>query len=580
MDVYFLNYRNRRGVLSIECLFVALCVFIIFCISMDAVAQTTSPNRLPDSSQVGRQKAEPSSSMVSLEDITFSIHLPPGADVPEAIAEEELYLDDVLLNGNEIYSDDFLKDLFKDFLKTDITFGDLYEIPNLIQEYYAGEGHVLSFAFFPPQEVSDGIYKVTIVEGYVDRVKVENASHQALKKKILKTLLPISQQRPFHLGKAEKYLLHVNSQPGVTVSAMLQPSPTQKGATELIATVSEVWGGVSATIENRNSAYIGPLAATVAATVNSPFGQGGQLQTQVMLSLDAKELVSSSARYEIPVTEEGTSVSVAGHYALTEPGQELDALDVEGEIFGVDLKMHHPVIRSRARRLDLHAGLSLQRNKVDLLNETLHRDRLHLLQAGAHYRQNGFLGGTSAVLLDVTQGLPIFGASKAGDRFLSRQDGQADFTKLTLDATHLQPLDWNFAMSTTVLGQFATKPVLALQEFGLGGARIGRGYDGGEITCDHGLGGSLELQYDYYVREPWLNRLQLYGFYDAGAVWDEDPAIKQQRTLASTGVGFRTVTDFGLATYLEYAKPLTRPAARADHREMDHRIYFGLNARY
>lgn len=136
--------------------------------------------------------------------------------------------------------------------------------------------------------------------------------------------------------------------------------------------------------------------------------------------------------------------------------------------------------------------------------------------------------------------------------------------------------------------------MLASEEFGLGGASFGRGYEPSEITGDHGAAFSAELQYLLPFRNRWLtcasedrptrtlsiDCLQAYSFYDVGAVWNENvPAgLSSVESLSSAGLGLR----FGVMDYLsvegELAKPLTRDVASQGDR--DWRPLFNLSARY
>ncbi|MFQ5491861.1 MAG: hypothetical protein ACE5GE_14175 [Phycisphaerae bacterium] len=62
-----------------------------------------------------------------------------------------------------------------------------------------------------------------------------------------------------------------------------------------------------------------------------------------------------------------------------------------------------------------------------------------------------------------------------------------------------------------------------------------------------------------------LNSLQIYGFYDIGAVWDGGrPGASNRESLASAGIGLRAGVFGRLSGGIEFAKPLTRDVAAED----------------
>ncbi|MEI7791635.1 MAG: hypothetical protein WCJ15_10715, partial [Alphaproteobacteria bacterium] len=97
---------------------------------------------------------------------------------------------------------------------------------------------------------------------------------------------------------------------------------------------------------------------------------------------------------------------------------------------------------------------------------------------------------------------------------------------------------------------------------------IGRGYDPGAITGDHGLGGSGELRYD----SPWANQyvlnVQPYVYVDGGQTWyiqrgaAIDPSFMDQ-SVTSVGGGVRLALPYNASLGLEGSRTL-RAVAGSD----------------
>ena len=96
-------------------------------------------------------------------------------------------------------------------------------------------------------------------------------------------------------------------------------------------------------------------------------------------------------------------------------------------------------------------------------------------------------------------------------------------------------------------------------------------------TCmrSHGVAGVIELQYGIKTPLPFFKLFTLYGFYDAGTVWDDDG---ESTPLTSAGGGVRLNPIDGLIGSLEIAKPLNRNVAEEGNQ--DPRVFFSLTAQF
>ncbi|HEX9837514.1 MAG TPA: ShlB/FhaC/HecB family hemolysin secretion/activation protein, partial [Alphaproteobacteria bacterium] len=119
------------------------------------------------------------------------------------------------------------------------------------------------------------------------------------------------------------------------------------------------------------------------------------------------------------------------------------------------------------------------------------------------------------------------------------------------------------------------------EEFGLGGARSGRGYDPSEVTGSDGFGTTLELRYDGNLESAGVPvAYQLYGFYDFGIVWNDSTLAGTMRdSLASAGAGVRFGWRQDASGGIEFAHPLTHGVASAQG-ERDLRVLFRVGAKF
>ncbi len=201
-----------------------------------AAAQIT---KLPGAAEPGRPEPKPPSLPSAPLELRWIIELPPGPEPPKELRDKTLDLTDLVLEGVTAYEREDLLDLFQHHLGSTITFAQFYAISRAIQSRYRKDGYILSFSYVPPQTVESGIFKIAVVEGFIDRVVVEDAEG-TLKRTLEQSLAPLTRSRPLRSNDLERYLLLANDLAGVKLTSVLQPSKTTRGATELIVKVMAV----------------------------------------------------------------------------------------------------------------------------------------------------------------------------------------------------------------------------------------------------------------------------------------------------------------------------------------------------
>lgn len=530
-----------------------------------ALAQAV-PDRLPGTVEPGRRDERPPPLERPAIDVERMLRLPPGVEPPPGTADQTVTIVDIRLDGVTAYRPEDLRPLFEPLLNKEITVRAFYGIAGAIQARYQEDGYILSFALVPPQTVEDGVFTIAVVEGYVDKVVVEGIEGR-LAKTVQRALDPITRSRPLHLDDLERYLLLTNDLAGIKATGLLRPSKDIRGAAELV--VKPVHDPVDGDLllDNRGSKFAGPLQGSTGIRLNSLLGLGEFFAVRVATTKPTSELKSLAMSYNQPVGSEGLRLELDVNYAETEPGFTLDQFDVETVSLRAELHARYPLIRTREESLYLDAGIGVVEADVDSLGEDFSKDRLREVLGSLTYLRGNVLGGRSGVRIRVVQGIPFFGASDPDSDDTSRADMEPGFTKISLYATHLQPLFDRFGLTVAALGQIALQPLPAAEEFALGGAHFGRAYDPGEITGEHGFAVSAELGYDVPLGgdlsddfSQFIQGVRPYIYYDVGKAWDDDTSASQglAQSLSSAGGGLRMQFAYGVNLTLEYARPLTR----------------------
>ncbi len=127
-------------------------------------------------------------------------------------------------------------------------------------------------------------------------------------------------------------------------------------------------------------------------------------------------------------------------------------------------------------------------------------------------------------------------------------------------------------------GQVASGPIISNEQFNLGGVDSVRGYVETQVLVDDAVQGRLELvspPLASYTRVSWLSGLNLVMFGDAayGRILDPLPGQADDASLAAVGVGVELESALGIDGNLAWAYPLVR---NGDIRPGESRLHFGI----
>ena len=98
---------------------------------------------------------------------------PVEPDLPAGADEARFFLADIVIDGVTVYDSADLTPIYGEFLQTEVSLATLYGIASAIETRYREDGYILSRAIVPAQSVSDGVYRIQVIEGYVTNVVIE-----------------------------------------------------------------------------------------------------------------------------------------------------------------------------------------------------------------------------------------------------------------------------------------------------------------------------------------------------------------------------------------------------------------------
>ncbi len=499
-----------------------------------------------------------------------------------AVAGAELVkfkLNSIRIEGNKVFSAGELQSLYANKLGTEVSLAELYAIRDEITKKYREAGYIISRAVIPAQNFdkkgADVVIK--IIEGFVNNVSVQGNTRG--NRSIINSMVAkIKQKGALNSADLERYLLLINDLPGEKATAVLRPSASAVGGTDVIITLEHSLLDGIATLDNSGSKTVGPNLFSTEVNLNSGLGLSEEIRGRVITdAFHGEDLRFGEIAYKQPIGSEGTKLKFGYARTATNPHGSISSLGIRGDTLIKDVELTHPLIRSRKENLNTRVGFAAKDTDTSALTVNLYNDSVRVATLGGTYDFADTLGGVSLLDLSVSQGVDAFGASDSTNT-LSRSNADATFTRYNFEASRTQKVVDNVTLLVAGAGQYANQAVLASEEFGFGGREFGRGYDFSEITGDSGIAGKVELQYGLDTQLEYLTDIQPYAFYDVGQTWQKEAAVTGEddsATAASAGAGvrFNMLKDF--SGYAEASKPLTKNVTNQG--DDDVRFNFGIS---
>jgi len=456
-----------------------------------------------------------------------------------------------------VFPVDRLLGLLKSAEGQSLSLDELREVVQRITALYREQGYFLARAVLPPQDVTDGVITVRVLEGRLDaadgvRLNIELPATGAARSRLNRDLAqrisssPLTVGQPLRLADVERGLLLLNDLPGVSAGANLEPG-SAPDTTRLVIDVAEqpVWRG-SLAADNHGSRYTSSQRASLQINADNPSGRGDQATLQLTASPNS-DYRYARLGYTVQASASGLRLGGALSGLNYRVGQELAALDSRGSANVMGLSARYPVLRSRSANVfgNLSADVKQLRNQT--LGTRTSDKRVDLLSAGFSGDRSDAMFGTGTTLFDLSLGLGKLDlAANAGS--LQQDQGpqgaktQGSFAKINFGATRVARAHPRLTLITQLQGQWASKNLDSSEKFLLGGVGGVRAYPSGEAAGDTGLRASVDARW-LALSHAKSGEWTLLAFADWGRISQmKRPADLVQNTpnrvqLAGVGVG-------------------------------------------
>lgn len=460
-------------------------------------------------------------------------------------AQTRLVLHKVRFEGGTVFPLSDLREHYQPLVGRETTLGELQQYTDRLSQRYRQEGYLLSYAYLPAQDVSDGTANVVLVEGYIRGYRVEGDVGPA-GEYLQQLLARLEAERPLTRETLEHYLGLAARMPGLAIEAELDTAEAADGAAQLVihARRKPFSAAVTVADANRDDAQ-----ALFTASSNAQTRYGEQLTASWLLPPGDDQVKYQRLDYSQYLDAAGSQLLLSASRYRSEPGTRIrldNGRDItrkrDSERYAIGLRQ--PVIVKADEWLAVQGYLyAVSEHDEDLPSNQDYDTYVRALSFEGEWRKVE-PGRSRIVSAGVYQGLEYLGARSDADYDL-------DFLRLRLSGLQSDTLadNWQGVVSGALYWSDDRLP--DSERAGFGGQHFGRGDPRDQADGDKGWGVAYEVNYS--VRGRWL--LQPYAVVDTAQAWHNRGPV-QDAHLASAALGVRVADERWFIVALELAKPL------------------------
>lgn len=454
----------------------------------------------------------------------------PELEKIEAPAEVVATLKSVKFSGTPILDEKVLQQIAAPYLNRQLTRADIARLKYDLTKRYFDEGYVLVKVTTPPQDLAAGVLEVVVYPGRVGDLQINST---ALNPKVADAMASrIVKGEPFNEKNVETAVKDIDDLGNIKSRLNLRPGK-EFGTTDLLLTVEPAAKDVQQfTLDNYGSKLTGRNVAALDLNKSNLFGMGETIGLNLRKSDDDLETVMVD--YKTPIAWRNFKLELNYLNSRNSIGDRLAALNAKGKSERFGAAISSKVINELERQVGWRAGIEARRHESFLANVPESKDDIS--QA---YLEGSYLKRTPNYVvygnLRGTKGVGLFGASNEGDALLSRAQGDPRAWRLQPTVYTNFRMNDNDYLQVIVLGQFASRTLLASDLFALGGYGSVRGFQPAQETGEGGYQYSAEYSHQFAAVNGWT--IKAGPFLDGGEVNNRVPGSAVDRRLTSVGLG-------------------------------------------
>ena len=495
--------------------------------------------------------------------------------------------------GNSVLPRADIETLLYSTLGPGKTLDDVEKARVALETSYRDHGYGTVFVDIPEQDVAEGVIRLQVTEGKINRVRVTGAKY--FSNRAIRSAVPAAEAGIVpHLPTVQQQLTDLNAQTADrNVVPVLKAGP-RPGTVDLGLTVKDnapLHGSLE--LNDQYTSNTSELRAIAAVSYDNLFGRLDSLALQYQTSPeDTDEVAVWAASYTTRLPDSRSKVALfyinsdSDIATVGDGGTTLTVLG-KGQIFGA--RYINPFHSSAASTHVFIGSVEYKDFAESVLSEDLLRTPISYINLSA--------GHTSAWRFEKQQ-FSLASSVNFGARGMAndpeefrdkRARGRPNYFNLREDASYSLQLPWKLNLRARGAGQYAIEPVISNEQFSIAGADGVRGYREAEQLGDIGFKTSAELA--FAPIDLFAQRAQggVFVFYDLGRMSRLEPLRDRvtgklieivDQTFRSAGAGVEFNAFGFLSGSLTWAYPLVDAPdwQTGGTRAGDSRIHFSIRS--
>ncbi|AGY59949.1 ShlB/FhaC/HecB family hemolysin secretion/activation protein [Gloeobacter kilaueensis] len=444
---------------------------------------------------------------------------------------------------------------------------------------YIDRGYLTSRAELA--SVEDGAVRVRILEGTISRIEVEGT--QRLNTSYVRDRVALAVSKPLNTSRLEDQLRLLRTDPLLAnVEATLRRGEASDQSV-LIVRVSEAPAlATSLSFDNYSPPAVGSERGIASLAYRNLTGIGDTLAFGYSVSTGAANIYD--VNYRVPLNPMDGTLALrfaATNTKITEP--PFNTVGIAGTSELAEISYRQPLFRSFSEEFALSLGFTYQSGQTVIFSnlptpfgigpDANGVSRTSVFKFGQDYLSRDEVGAW-LVRSQFSFGTGIFGATINGD---SIPDSR--FVSWLGQFSRLQLLGSGNALIFQGDLQLSFDPLLAAQQYILGGVQSVRGYRQNARQGDNGFRLSVEGRFPVVRNDAGQPVFQLAPFVEGGGVWNaggNPNLLPDKRFLITAGLGFLWQALPGLNLRVDYGIPFVFLPDRGSNLQ-DNGFYFSLS---
>ncbi|MBX3670541.1 MAG: ShlB/FhaC/HecB family hemolysin secretion/activation protein [Rhodocyclaceae bacterium] len=472
--------------------------------------------------------------------LALATSVPAYADLPQP-AEPRFKVSGFEVEGDNPLSGDTVARLLAPYTGDAVGLTGLQEAANALEGALREAGYAFHRVTLPPQE-SSGVIKLRIVSFRLGKVGVTGNEHYA-SENVLASLPELQPDHTPNTRRLARDLALANDHPGKQLNLVMKESDQADRIDATVEVRDRPPLQVFASGANTGNLATGWWRTSVGAQYGNLFDRDHSLTLSYTTSPDHwSDVKQYGASYVIPLYGWGSSVTLLASRSNVNSGAIANLVDVtgRGKVFAAYYNQYLAPLGAYAHQVRVGLEDKLFETSISFSGTALPgsdvRSRPLSLRYEGKFEQVQSTAGFNLELAHNLSGGANNDQASYDAATGSRAGALQGWTAVRYGADYLAQFAGNWLASIRFRGQYASRPLIAGEQFGLGGASSVRGFEEREVSGDRGNSINLEAS-----TPPLAENLRLAAFVDGGQIGIINPAPTQRGSLSimSAGAGLR-----------------------------------------